>query len=306
MQRHEVQLRGAESWGGGGWGRTARWSRLAALSRPGAPCGRVSRMLRILVAIDRVRRQPPAGDHNAPARARPRPCEFIMKFHRLETCSMRVDEEVARYFPAAQISEIPDDLSKPRHIFGVTGAEQRRKQLKRCAVMTEIWNAADSHAGRRAALDEYAARADADQHVIDRLEMFLGAPFNRLPPTEIEFAMDHLGLTDEHNGVISRAERPPQSQSPRVKSVTTSRPFACSRSRCAKSLSEGSCLGTLRLSRRREGARGELVSGRTWRTMPPSPSMGVDEARSATRSSRRVAFRRQLRSRFRSWTERTS
>ena len=23
MQRHEVQLRGAESWGGGGWGRTA-------------------------------------------------------------------------------------------------------------------------------------------------------------------------------------------------------------------------------------------------------------------------------------------
>ena len=31
MQRHEVQLRGAESWGGGGWGRTA--------SAP--PCGRV-------------------------------------------------------------------------------------------------------------------------------------------------------------------------------------------------------------------------------------------------------------------------
>ena len=120
---------------------------------------------------------------------------------------MRVDEEVARYFPAAQISEIPDDLSKPRHIFGVTGARQRRRQLKRCAVMTEIWNAADSNAGRRAALDEYAARADADQHVIDRLEMFLGGPFNRLPPTEIEFAMDHLGLTDEHNGVISRAER---------------------------------------------------------------------------------------------------
>ena len=25
MQRHEVPLRGAESWGGGGWGRTARY-----------------------------------------------------------------------------------------------------------------------------------------------------------------------------------------------------------------------------------------------------------------------------------------
>ena len=24
MQRHEVRLHGAESWGGGGWGRTAR------------------------------------------------------------------------------------------------------------------------------------------------------------------------------------------------------------------------------------------------------------------------------------------
>ena len=31
MQRHEVRLHGAESWGGGGWGRTA--------SAP--PCGRV-------------------------------------------------------------------------------------------------------------------------------------------------------------------------------------------------------------------------------------------------------------------------
>lgn len=120
---------------------------------------------------------------------------------------MRVVEEVARYFPAAQISEIPDDLSKPRHILKVTSAEQRRKQRERCAAMTEIWNAANTDAGRRAALDEYAARADADQHVIDRLEVFLGEPFNRLPLTEIEFAMDHLGLSDENNGTISRAER---------------------------------------------------------------------------------------------------
>ena len=120
---------------------------------------------------------------------------------------MEVDEEVARYFPAAQISEIPDDLSKPRHILTVTSAEQRRKQQERCAVMTEIWNAADSDAGRRAALDGYAARADADQHVTGRLEAFLRGPLNRLPLTEIEFAMDRLGLADEHNGVISRAER---------------------------------------------------------------------------------------------------
>ena len=120
---------------------------------------------------------------------------------------MQADEEVARYFPAAQISEIPDDLSKPRHLFKAASPEQRRKQLERCAVMTQIWNAADSHAGRRAALDEYAARVDADQHVMDRLKAFLEEPSNRLPLTEIEFAMDHLGLADAHNGVISRAER---------------------------------------------------------------------------------------------------
>ena len=73
--------------------------------------------------------------------------------------------------------------------------------------MTEIWNAADSDAGRRSALDEYAARAEADQHVIDRLRMFLRAPRNRLPLAEIEYAMDHLGLADANNGVLSRAER---------------------------------------------------------------------------------------------------
>ncbi|MYD97778.1 MAG: phytanoyl-CoA dioxygenase family protein [Gammaproteobacteria bacterium] len=120
---------------------------------------------------------------------------------------MSANEEIARYFPAAQISEIPDDLSKPRHVFKVTSAEQRRKRLQRCAVMTEIWNAAESDAGRRAAFDEYAARADADQHVMRRLKTFLGGPLNRLPLTEIEFAMDHLGLADENNGVLTRAQR---------------------------------------------------------------------------------------------------
>ena len=120
---------------------------------------------------------------------------------------MEVDEEVARYFPAAQISGIPDDPSEPRHVLKVTGADERRKQQERCAVMTAIWNAADSDAGRRAALAEYVARAGADQHVVGRIGTFLGGPFNRLSLTEIEWAMDHLGLADENNGVISRAER---------------------------------------------------------------------------------------------------
>ena len=73
--------------------------------------------------------------------------------------------------------------------------------------MTEIWNSADSDAGRRAALDEYTRRAGADQRATRLLEMFLSKPLNRLPLTEIEYAMDQLGLTDENNGVLSCAER---------------------------------------------------------------------------------------------------
>ncbi|MDE0038384.1 MAG: phytanoyl-CoA dioxygenase family protein [Gammaproteobacteria bacterium] len=116
-------------------------------------------------------------------------------------------EEVARYFPAAQISEIPDDLSKPRHILGVTTADQRRARQEQCAVMTEIWSSANSDVGRCAALDEYAKRAGADRRAIRLLEMFLREPLNRLPLTEIEYAMDQLGLADENNDVLSDAER---------------------------------------------------------------------------------------------------
>ena len=120
---------------------------------------------------------------------------------------MEVSEEIARYFPAAQIDGIPDDLSKPRHILAMTSAEQRRKNQKRCAIATEIWNAAETDAGRRAALDAYLARSDADRDDFKALDMFLGGARNRLPPTEIEFAMDRLGLADADNGVLSDAEK---------------------------------------------------------------------------------------------------
>ena len=121
--------------------------------------------------------------------------------------SERVDEEVARYFPAAQISEIPGDLSKPRHFLSATSPEQRRAQQKQCAIMTEIWNAADSDAGRRTVLEDRIKRAEVEQRAIRLLEMFLGEPLNRLPLTEIEFAMDQLGLTDENNDVLSDADK---------------------------------------------------------------------------------------------------
>ena len=120
---------------------------------------------------------------------------------------MEVSEEIARYFPAAQIDEIPDNLSKPRHILRMMSAEQRRENQKRCAIATEIWNAAETDAGRLAALDEYRIRGDADHGAFKVLEMFLGGTRNRLPLTEIEFAMDQLGIADEDNGVLSGAEK---------------------------------------------------------------------------------------------------
>ena len=66
LQRHEVPLQGAESWGGGGWGRTA--------SAP--PCGRVRAVWR-----------------RCPVPARPsdarRPYDSIVQFNGLRICSIR-------------------------------------------------------------------------------------------------------------------------------------------------------------------------------------------------------------------------
>ena len=80
MQRHEVRLRGAESWGGGGWGRTARYepsggvvpSRRAL--RAGVENAPHSRDKRPNAELDLG-----AGDHKAPARARGRPYDPAAK-----------------------------------------------------------------------------------------------------------------------------------------------------------------------------------------------------------------------------------
>jgi ectoine hydroxylase-related dioxygenase (phytanoyl-CoA dioxygenase family) len=119
---------------------------------------------------------------------------------------MQVDEEVSRYFPAAQINEIPEDLFKPRHIFGVS-AEQRRKNYENSVAATKIWNAADTDAGRRTALAVYKGQNDVNDIAFKVIDMFLSGDFNRLPLTEIEYAMDQLGLADENNGVLSDTEK---------------------------------------------------------------------------------------------------
>lgn len=111
------------------------------------------------------------------------------------------------YFVAAQMNEIPDDLATPRHVHKVISAAEQREIRERCAVMTRIWNAADSDAGRRVALAEYMKRADARRDIKSTLDMFLDKACNHLPPGEIEFAMAELGLAEEDNGVLSDAEK---------------------------------------------------------------------------------------------------
>jgi ectoine hydroxylase-related dioxygenase (phytanoyl-CoA dioxygenase family) len=120
---------------------------------------------------------------------------------------MDPNAQVAKYLPAAQIDEIPSDLSKPRHIHSQLDGDQLRAKHERYLVMTEIWGAGNSDAERRAALDAYAARTHAKQDVVDLLDLFLRKPLNRLPLSEIEFAMGELGLADAHNGVLSKAEK---------------------------------------------------------------------------------------------------
>ncbi len=119
---------------------------------------------------------------------------------------MEVSEEVARYFNAAQIDEIPDDLLKPRHILHDITAEQRRENYERCALATELWNSADTDEGRLAVLNAYKAKHNADDRLFKMMESFLREQLNRLPLTEIEYAMDELGLTDENNSVLTEAE----------------------------------------------------------------------------------------------------
>ena len=79
MQRHEVPLRGAESWGGGGWGRTASAPPAGACEPSGGvvPSRRALRARIENAPHSRGKRPKPkkadTGDHNAPARARGRP-----------------------------------------------------------------------------------------------------------------------------------------------------------------------------------------------------------------------------------------
>ncbi len=121
---------------------------------------------------------------------------------------MDIDEEVLSYFDAAQIEALPKDLAVLRYDQQKLSLEARRLRYERCKAATAIWNAADTNEGRLQALTNFRADIGADAaDVVELMEPFLRKDANRLPLTEIELALESLGLRDEHNTVLSPSEK---------------------------------------------------------------------------------------------------
>ena len=121
---------------------------------------------------------------------------------------MDIDEDISKYFGAARIESVPSDLAAPRYDQSNSGFEERRVRYERCKAATAIWNAADTNTGRLRALKNYQAeKGSHDFGVIELMEPFLSRASNRLPLSDIEGALEKLGLHEEDNSVLSRPEK---------------------------------------------------------------------------------------------------
>ena len=121
---------------------------------------------------------------------------------------MTQDHIISRYFPAAKLEGLPDDLDEPH--YAAMDTALRRAAVARIDLATSIWRAADDDAGRIQAwraLDRDAYDAETLRAVDTVLKRQLEKPRNRLPTGEIEFALGELGLLDEANGVLTDEEK---------------------------------------------------------------------------------------------------
>ncbi|MEM7365282.1 MAG: phytanoyl-CoA dioxygenase family protein [Pseudomonadota bacterium] len=117
-------------------------------------------------------------------------------------------DEVARYFKAAGIAELPNDLSKPRPASNVPhDQELRLASYERCVTATRLWNAAETDEQRRRVIKDYAVSESPIDGLAELMQSFLAPGLHRLPPEEIEHAMDELGLSAPNNNVLSDVER---------------------------------------------------------------------------------------------------
>ncbi len=120
---------------------------------------------------------------------------------------MNDDLLLAKYLVAAGIERIPKDLSASRFVEKHQSPEQRRDYLERNTILTKIWNCADTDTGRLAGLKAYMEGPNPRDDIAKIINSFIGSRHNRLPKTEIEFALDQLGLTNDVNGVLSDEEK---------------------------------------------------------------------------------------------------
>ena len=121
---------------------------------------------------------------------------------------MLYTDEVARYFKAAGIVELPDDLNKLRPASNDShNPKLRLASYERCVAATRLWNAADTDEQRSQIIKDYAASEAPIDGLAELMQSFLTPGLHRLPPQEIEHAMEELGLSDPDNNVLSRTER---------------------------------------------------------------------------------------------------
>ncbi len=120
---------------------------------------------------------------------------------------MDENEVLAKYLPAAGIDRVPDDLSVPRTQEKDSSIKSHYDYLKRNAILTKLWNCSNTDAGRLAGLKDYAAGPEPRDDVIKMMHGFIGSQHNRLPKTEIESALEQLGLADDVNTFLSNDEK---------------------------------------------------------------------------------------------------
>ena len=105
-------------------------------------------------------------------------------------------DEVARYLKAAGIAELPDDLNKPRPTSNDShNPKLRLASYERCVAATRLWNAADTDEQRSQVIKDYAASEAPIDGLAELMQSFLTPGLHRLPPEEIEQAMEELGLS---------------------------------------------------------------------------------------------------------------
>lgn len=113
-----------------------------------------------------------------------------------------------QYLKAAGITELPEDLTEPRAAANVTHEPRaRRNSYERCVTATRLWNSANNDEQRLHVIRDYASSDSSIPGLAELMQSFLLPGLHRLPPSEIEYAIDELGLTAPDNTVLLKAER---------------------------------------------------------------------------------------------------